>query len=468
MRPNGREPTVSVVELDEVEDGAAARSRGARGPLWGWARRRPVLAAVAGTLAVGLLVGFVLVAPHVAADRERVAVLEPAAFDGAVHSLARAPRERWSAPAASAMAPVLVGDVVVVAQDSPVLHLAGLDVVTGKPLWRTEAIGTTAAPVQGCVESAARLACIVGLRGRGERPPSRVVLVDVGTGRVLADHPVQGRWVEIEAVDDDVVLAGWVPAGMGVVRVDPTSGAQEWTTPPSDRAHPRATGNIGLAVAGRVVVASSFPAQMAIDAADGHPLPVAISDDLVRLRPDGVYVRTRFESRAGGVSATSVLMDGAGRVVRTARGEAVIPAVHDPASPRVLTVEATRGGVGVRAYTDGAAPLWRAAEPAGWVVADAGGRVVVERNGSLVGLDAASGERVWQRPAGVESRSAFSDGDRVAVLVNLPGSESGMAALRLADGDREWQVALPTGTRRVVRLGAELYALSTDRLVALR
>lgn len=457
-----------MVLLEDEQD-ADPRAADDSRTLWSWVRHRPLLAAVGGCLTLALAVAFVVVAPRLTAGRERTAVLSAATFEGAVHSLAHPLRERWSVAADSSVVPVLVGDTLVVATDDPPHHLAGVDVVTGERLWERGPFGSAGSPVQDCVARGGSVACVAGRPGRGTDPPSSLVLVDTTAGRVLATHDVPGRWGEIAAVGRDVVLAGWVPDGLGVVRVDPRTGEVRWEAPPSDRAHPRDTGNITLAASGDVVVASSFPSQLALHATDGSALPLDDTDDVVRLRTDGTYVRTRYLSTAGSIAAASRVTDGTGQVVLTTQGEALEPSVDDPRSPRVLTIEEVDGAVAVRAYLGRATePSWVATEPAGSVVLDAGGRVLLGREESLVGLDAATGRRVWQRPVAVEPRAVFSDGSRVAVPVRMPEGGRGIAAFRLDDGDQVWRVQLPDDTRRVVRLGAQLYVLADDRVVALR
>ncbi|ROS31027.1 putative pyrroloquinoline-quinone binding quinoprotein [Cellulomonas sp. PhB150] len=456
-----------LLDDDEQDDGSRAADDAPR--LWAWARRRPLVAVIGGCSALVLVAAFVVVAPRLTAGRERTAVLSAASFEGAVHSLAHPLEERWSVAADSSVVPVLVGDTLVVATDDPAHHLAGIDVVTGERLWDRGPFGSAGSPVQDCVALGGSVACVAGRPGRGSDPPSSVVLLDATAGRVLAAHDVPGRWGEIAAVGRDVVLAGWVPDGLGVVRVDPRTGAVRWAAPPSDRAHPRDTGNITLAASGDVVVASSFPSQLALHATDGTALPLDDADDVVRLRTDGTYVRTRYLSNAGSIAAASRVTDGTGQVVLTTQGEALEPSVDDPASPRTLTVEEVDGAVAVRAYLGRSTEAsWLATEPAGSVVLDAGGRVLLEREESLVGLDAATGRRVWQRPVAVEPRGVFSDGSRVAVPVRMPDGSRGIAAFRLDDGDQVWRVTLPDDTRRVVRLGAQLYVLADDRVVALR
>jgi len=455
--------------LLEDEQAGPARPVDEPSRLWSWARRRPVPAALGSAVVLALVVAFVVVAPRLTAGRERTAVLSAAAFDGAVHSLARPLQERWSVVADNSVVPVLVGDTLVVATDDPAHHLAGIDVVTGERLWEQGPFGSAGSPIQDCAALGGRVACVAGRAGRGSDPPSSLVVVDATAGRVVAVHDVPGRWGEIAVVGRDVVLAGWVPDGLGVVRVSPDDGRVRWEAPASDRAHPRDTGNITLAAAGKVVVASSFPSQLALHADDGTALPLDDTDDVVRLRSDGTYVRTRYLSSAGSIAAVSRITDDTGRIVLTTQGEALEPTVDDPASRRILTVEEVDGAVAVRAYLGRAEkPTWLATEPAGSVVLDAGGRVLLEREQALVGLDATTGRRVWQRPVAVEPRGVFSDGARVVVPVRMPGGGRGIAAFRLDDGDQVWQVELPDDTRRVVRLGAQLYVLADDRVVALR
>jgi len=468
MGPQGRDRQVQMVLLEDEQAVDGSRPGGGD-PLWGWVRRRPLLAGIGGACALILLAAFVVVAPRLTAGRERSAVLGAAEFDGAVHSLGHVPQERWSIAATSSIVPVLVGDTLVVATDEPAHHLAGYDVVTGERQWEQGPIGGRGAPIQDCAALGGRVACVAGLPGRGAAPPSTVVVLDTTAGRVVASHAVPGRWVEIAAVGRDVALAGWVPEGLGVVRVDPDDGRVVWHAEPAHGAHPRDTGNIGLAAAGEVVVATSFPSQLALAADDGSALPVDETDDVVRLRDDGTYVRTRYLSNAGAIAAVSRVTDGEGRVLLTTQGEALEPAVHDPASARILTIEDVGGAVAVRSYPAGQGdPAWKVTEPGGRVVLDAAGRVLLEREGALVGLDAATGRRVWQRPVDADPRGVFSDGTRVVVPVRMPGGGRGLAAFRLDDGDLVWRVALPDGTRRVVQLGAQLYVLADDRVVALR
>jgi hypothetical protein len=208
-------------------------------------------------------------------------------------------------------------------------------------------------------------------------------------------------------------------------------------------------------------------------ASDGVVLPMSEADDVVQLRADGVYVRTDFTAHDGAVLARSTFSDASGRVLRTELGDAVELGVRDPASPRSLTVDGTGTAVTMRSYTDGDEPQWTTDDGAGHPVLDVAGRIVLRRGDSLVALDASTGERKWQRPAAAAartsvSRSGYSDGKVVAVVVSGSTTPSGLAAFRLDDGEPQWQIDLPEGTRRVVRLGTQLYVLTGDRLVALR
>jgi outer membrane protein assembly factor BamB len=474
MGPQGRGRPMQVVELDEAEQYSAASLDDPRaGPLWDWLHQRPWLALTAGAFVAALLVSFVVVAPQFSANRERLGVLGAAEFDGAVRSLSHAPRERWSAVASPSMRPLLAEDVVVVAVDDPTSRLVGLDAITGDVRWELGPFTTDGAPIQECTVAGSRVVCILGLGGRGLRPPSRLVVIDPAAGGVEAIHEIEGRWVEIAAAGDDVVLAGWLPDGLGVVRVDPSGGVVRWRADTSSRAHPRASANVGLVVAGGTVLASSSPSYLVLRLDDGRELPLDVADDLVRLRADGVYVRTRYMVRAGAVGATSTLTDANGQVLATLQGEGVEPTVRDPSSPRQLTVEGTTEDAVLRAYLDGSEPAWESDDGAGSVLLDAGGRVLLRNEAALVALDASTGTRAWQlpivgQPRTMLSRGVFTDGERVAVLAAQLDGPPGLAAVRLDDGESLWQVVLPDDTRRVLRLGTQLYVQADERLVALR
>jgi len=482
MGPQRRGQELLLVQVDEDERRPPARLADGTHALVSWSARHRASAAGLAVAAVLVLVWLVVMVPRVVSERERRDVLGAGAFTDAVRSLRQAPREVWRVPARAGFTPVLAGDAVVVSSDGRILD--AVDVVTGDVRW-TRAVAPQGATVRDCVTTDDRLVCLVGASGRRTVTATHVVALAPTTGEVLLDTDVPGAWVAMGADGGDVLLAGWPldEVAIAVVRLDGDTGAERWRASSDSGVGLREARNLDLAVAGQVVLATAVPARLVLDARDGRSLdgersPAAAptsQDDAVRLRPDGTVVGIRYHLHDGIVGARSVLRDGTGRRLALVDGEAVSPAVVDDAGiHRVLTVERGNGVLMLRAYERpwGTDATWTTVEPDAQVVADAGDRVVLVRTTSLVGLDAATGTRVWQRPveavAGDGPAAVFCDGHRIALMVREADGSPALAAFSLADGDLSWQVGLPAGTVRVVRAGSQLYALTADSLVALR
>jgi len=483
-RGRGEGRGLLLVQVDEDESEPRARLADGTHALVSWSGRHHALAAGVGLVtALGLVLLLVLV-PRVVAERERRDVLGAGAFTGAVRSLRQAPREVWRVPARAGFTPIVVGDTVVASSDGRTLD--AIDAVTGDVRW-TRALGGVGATVRDCTIADDRLVCLVGSSGRGTDGPAHVVALAPATGAVLLDAEVAGAWVALVGLGHDVLVAGW-PAdavALAVVRLDGGTAAVRWRASSDSGVGMRGARSLDLATAGGVVLASALPARLVLDARDGRSLDGVLTsaaapsshDDNVRLRTDGVVVGIRYRLHDGIVGARSMLRDSSGRRLALVDGEAVAPTIVDDAGEaahRVLTVERGNGVLTLRAYDRpwGTDATWQTIEPDAQVVADAGGRVVLMRTTSLVGLDAVTGTRVWQRPVVAVTAdgpaSVFSDGRRIAIVVRQDDGSLALAAFSLADGDLAWQVGLPTGTVRVLRAGAQLYAQTVDRLIALR
>ncbi|WP_029288932.1 PQQ-binding-like beta-propeller repeat protein [Cellulomonas sp. HZM] len=462
-------PSMTVVDLEESPGARASRRTGERAwptdaPLARFVhlhRRRFAAVAALVALVVG---GVLVVGPRVTAGAERRDVLAAAAFASGVRSLAHPLRERWRADVGDAFDPVLVGATLVVPDPDDGRGVVGLDVVTGERLWgrALDAFG----PVQGCVEVAARVACLAGLDGRADLPPAVLSVLDAGDGELVATHELVGRWSAIASADEDVVLAGWLPVGLRVERLDPISAAPRWTSPSRTTDNPRAQGGVSLDVGAGVVVATSSPERLLLDARTGESR-VADDDDEIRVRPDGTVLRTRTSPTRRGYAISTTVMwpTGSTPATTTALGRAALVAVDDRARPGVVTLEPRRRGLVVRQYAPGSNdPTWSSDEVGGSVVANLRDRVVLRRASALVALDAASGQRVWQRPSDDADGAVLSDGSRLAVV----GAQRTLVVLRLDDGSDAWSQELPAGTDAVVTIGSQAYATGRGVLVALR
>lgn len=464
------------------------RMRAGTARLSSWAARRPARAVVAcvGVLAV-LLTASVGV-PRWAGSHERGTVLQAAPFPGAVHPLASAPRERWSATVDGSVAPVLAGDVVVVVTDVDEVgrRIVGLDVVEGDERWSLALDDALVPQTVLCRELDAQLVCVVAPPAPSdssrlvpgpddpEAGASVVLRIDPADGRVLSRSEIAGWVVATAQSGADLVVATYAWGLLAVRRLDPSTGATRWETQRWSTFHSAGSSRVRLVAAGGLLMATGNEVTLLLDASTGERVPrprgSAVSDQ-VRLLGDGTLVRTRFQVRESGVDAVSELTT-ASTPATTVRGSLVEPGVSDGASGLVFTASGlTEGPVGgrVRAYAPGSADVvWQAPEAAPEVAADVAGRVVVRAGDALVGLDARTGARVWRTSLGPTTGRAFTDGERLVVERDTAGAVPVLTAVSLDDGSTLWDAPLPVDAPRPVRLGSHLYAVGDSRLVALR
>ncbi len=467
------------------------RQRSAR--VGAWAVRRPVQAALAAATALALAATVVVGVPRWSAGYERAAVLGAVAFPGAVRVLDEPPRARWSAAVDGAVAPVLVGDVVVVAAGSADVdrRLLGLDVVTGATRWSVPLGAALDPQTVLCRGLDERLVCVVGPPPPSDRRrfvpdetdragqgtgASTLLALDPRTGVVLAHHRIEGWTVATAAAGSDLVVATYAWGMVTVRRLDPTTAAVRWETQRWTTFQSAGNSQVRLVAAGGLVTAVGNEVSIVLDARTGERLPrrpgASVADE-TRLLDDGTLVRVRYRSRGPDAGAVSELSTGSGGPWVSVRGALVVPGASDGTSGLVFTASGLTGGPlagRVRAFVLGdGEPAWRALTPAPEVAVDAADRVVLRGSGALVGLDAASGEQLWRVDLAATSIGrTFTDGEHVLVEHRRADGATALLAVALADGSAAWQVPLPADAPRVQRLGTHLYALGDHLLVALR
>ena len=450
-----------------------------------WAARRPA-AAVAATVAVVTLVAVaVLAGPRWLDARDRAEVLGAAAFDGAVHSLRQAPQVRWSARIDGAVAPVLVGDVLVGAAgsvDGGDRRLVGLDAVTGEARW-TVPLGADPVPdTVMCRATGDVLACVSGPVSTSDRndvasdPPVPVGVgtlwaIDPADGTVLASHPIDGWLVATTTLGPDLVVATYASGLLSVHRINPVTDDRVWETPRFVSARTPQNGRIRLVAGGGLVMASGNDSTLLLDASTGVRVERstdALGADESRLLPDGTLVRSRYRLLDSAIVSRTSLSDGLGEPWLTAEGSALSDDASDGSSGLVLTSDGL-GVDGISAYRRGVdEEVWHSSTKATRVSVDAAGAIVVRNGGTLAGLDATDGSVSWAHNLGAISGTAATDGQRVVVLSGGVDDHPVLTALDLHDGRTVWELPLPQGTRRVIQLGTQLYAVGDDGLAALR
>ena len=450
-----------------------------------WASRRPAIAGVVSVVVAALLAVVVLAGPRWLVARERAHVLGPAAFAGAVHSLRSAPQALWTADVDGGVAPMLVGDVLVVTAgsvDAGDRRIVGLDAVSGETRW-TVRLGTDPVPdAVMCRSTGTLLACVVGPAPTPDprdlaQVPDGIVgaaalwAIDPTDGAVRSRHTIAG-WVQsTAAAGSDLVVASYAYGQLTISKMDPVTARAVWVTKRVAPARTSTNDRIRLIVGGGLVMATGNDSTILLDGATGerqaHSVE-ALGVDETRLTGDGTLVRVKYRLQGSAIVARSSLSTGLGKPWLTAEGSLLSVDVSDRSSGLTFT-SGGEGVDGVSAYRAGTpSQVWHTTSMATRVSVDAAGRVVLRNGGTLAGLDVGSGAVMWVRDLGGVSGPAVSDGRRMAVLTGAIDDRRVLVALDLGTGEVDWQLPLPGGTTRVVQVGTQLYALGDDVLVALR
>jgi outer membrane protein assembly factor BamB len=477
------------VSLDEDEAPGVDVVPSGSERLRGWVVRRPGAATAAAIVVVVLLATALVGVPRWSAGQERADVLGAAAFPGAVRTMADAPRARWTVAVDGSVTPVLVGDVIVATVGAPGAErsLVGLDAVGGEQRW---AVPLRESPVPEnvlCRPLGGQLVCVVGPAPPTDQqllePPdatadggdAAVLVIDPTDGTVRSRSVTPGWVVATAQAGSDLVVATYAWGMLTVRRLDPATGVARWQTQRWSTFQSASNGRVSMTAAGGLVLAAGNDVTLVLDATTGKRLPRqagATVADQTRLLDDGTLVRTRYRLRDAGVDAVSELSTGEGATWGSVQGVLAQPAASDGTSGLVFGaggLSAQSSGGRVRAYDRATGEsVWLAEAPASEVAVDASDRVVLRGGSDLVGLDAATGAQVWMREFGPSVRRTFTDGRRVVVEHETADGTPVLTAVSLDRGTDVWEAPFPGGTSRAVRLGAHLYALGDDTLVALR
>jgi len=351
--------------------------------------------------------------------------------------------------------------------------VVALDVQTGQDRWSTpltdadavlaqrggRSSTTSCAPVPGEQE---RVAClvsdaVVGTRPRGSltltRPPSasRVVVIDIADGRVVADHPAPAA-LRFAVLPGLVVVAAPGRDGHAEVTAqDLLTGEVRWhhTSPPTEQdLTGDAAGDVAgfglLALDGLVAVVEAS----SVTLLDADGTVARERERFDRLTRDGAG--TRLEVLSGYLAfrpVTSIVRPG--RPDRHIPGRLVQRAVDDGSLPSVELVEGSR--IQGRDALTGEG-RWQADQ-------DTIGPVLVLRGlvyctsgdgaGEVVAIDGRTGTVVWSVEVGTyDQRVRLMTDGRVLLVTLTPevGTDAGsITAFSLDDGERLWRVPLPGG-----------------------
>nr|WP_297425606.1 PQQ-binding-like beta-propeller repeat protein [uncultured Actinotalea sp.] len=467
---------VEVVDDAPAEDGRR-RARSARspaeaaGPAARWPARRWWVVALLGVLVVGLVGAARASAAADRRDDDDVARL--AGRSGFTASLREPLEELWRARAR------LVGagaDVVVLVEGtSQSAQLVGRDAGTGDVRW--SAAWAAPADVLGCDEAAGMLLCEVAGFGYGSpntdemlgEVPGRLLVVDPTTGAVVDEQELDGRTVGWAVAADDVVVARREGASLTVVRQrfarspappDAASAELVWTVrlPLPDGV---TANQLTLRVDHGTVVVEGVVGAV-LDAGDG-----AVLVPPSRTAEPGLPVRV--EASASGAlvhrgerSATWFDRRSAPRASQDVAGAPVEQAPDDGSSPGVALVD--RDGLLVAVDAASGTVLWEREEAAWRRVARVDGTVLVVEPGAVTAVEATTGEERWSRPLAASwTERAPGVGDlvldarRVLLGTELTGDRP--VAVELAGGVQTW--VGPAALRGVLRPGTGAAVLLT-------
>ncbi len=412
--------------------------------------------------------------------RDRAADARVAQLPGVLPLVGPDLRERWRVEAADVelltQGAEVAGHLVGVrTRPDGAQSVVGLDPSTGALAWSTALTGpdpvlavrgaraspTACRPVPA---AASQVACLVsdvvlgiGVQGRLTltRPPaeSRVVLVDAGSGRVLADHGAPSALTFV-VVGGLAVVARPGPDGHAEVAAqDLRTGTVVWRhRSPRPAVDPAGdvSGFALLSLGDDVGVVESAAQITLLSSADG----------------DVTRERTRFDRLSRDEAGTRVeLLTGYGSrrlvttILRADEPEVAVPGrlVHRSVDDGSLVgVELTEGSQMQARDASTGEVLWEADRHTSGPVLVLRGRVYCtsgDSPGGLVAYDGRTGAPVWSASVGTYDQLARLMTDGRVLLVGLTpgdGSATGtLAAFALADGRALWHVPLPGGLHEV-------------------
>lgn len=351
--------------------------------------------------------------------------------------------------------------------DTGPVAVHALDAATGREVWRTELVDGTTRPEPElerpgdmlapwtdsgrCLAPPGRtdvVACSVHdgsmvwtTDGTRDVPPStvRTVVLDTTDGTVLTDlADVTGDLTDTLSfafLGDLLVLALPGDDGAEVVAVR-TDGEEVWRRTLDgwdDTVFVDGTG------AGVVLVRSTDEALLVDD--EGRTVrtvPMRPAEGLwaAPTLPD-VLLIDNGDDEGRGTSVTVLRPDGD----VTVEGYPVSATVDDGSVPGLL-LTSLDGSAGIAAWDADGDRLWTAEKLSGWNALVVDGLVVTESEGTLVALDARTGEERWR--VSRVSALPMTDGRHVVVLTH-EGLETSVVAYDLHSGDEVWRVPAPDG-----------------------
>lgn len=480
MAADGTRPVEMLEEGAAGRHGAAPAVADQGAPGSPEERRRRRVVAVAGA---ALAVALVAVAAAVTVTQQRDEARRRAELEAlgwVLPTLDGPLEEAWRT---SAGWPVTVTDRVVVLADTAGLGLlTAVDLGTGAVVWERRPTG----PTEGCTAAAPTgdsdaasgpprggvLVCVPATNEvRGAPVPglvTRVVAVDPDTGAELAARDVAGSVLLRRGVGDDVVV-GYVhdDGALGLVRWSPQVDELRWTY----------RGDPGLLPDGRFgawgyrvtegVLTLQGTDRVAVDLGTGAAVAPDEADLWLERHalPDGA--RAFWHADAGGVVLDGRVVDGDGERFALP-GVPWVGDQDDGSDPGILVVQeaAESGLVGLDAGTG--ERVWELpGRYWAWAPLRLDGRAVAEGPGQVVLLDLDDGAVVWRRQAAVTTPAVLTDGRLVLVPVTIRG-RGYLAALELGSGVEAWRVPAPVDVVEVRVAGPVVLLVGEAKVVALR
>lgn len=308
-------------------------------------------------------------------------------------------------------------------------------------------------------DPAQQVACLVsdalvGTSARGRRtlarPPasSRVVVVDVADGRVIADRPAPAALTFALVGDLIVVAAPGLDGQAEVTAQDLLTGEVRWryttSRPDVDRAGD--VSGFEVVALGDLVGVVDAGFSVTVLAADGSVVRARERYD--RLTRDAAS--TRLEVLSGRLAfrpVTTIVQPG--RDDRRIPGRLVHRVVDDGSLPGVELIEGSR--MQARDATTGEL-AWQADRHTSGPVVVLDGRVYCtsgDTAGEVVAFDGRTGSVVWSAEVGTFDQLARLMTDGRVLLVGLTpevdAAAGSLTALSLAHGERLWRAPLPAG-----------------------
>ncbi|WP_250444213.1 PQQ-binding-like beta-propeller repeat protein [Actinotalea sp. C106] len=314
-----------------------------------------------------------------------------------------------------------------------------------------------------------------GPRADGDAKAVRLVALDLETGETLQEAVLDGERIVLQPVEEDVVVATGTEEGyLEARRWRPATGELVWSYrsestvlgPAASSVRSVSSDAEHLEIRGSRTVTISMETGEEVEAREWGGAGAGPRGTYEVPLPGGRTYLWPAPASQDGSGPEGVVTDADGEELYSVPGTVDASSVDDGSAAEVLLVHAVEDGSLLGLDLATGEQLWEAAGSR-WAVVRFDGRVVTSGIGAdgreVTGaIDLRTGEVLWEVAA---AASTVTDGRRV--LAVTPGGGPRVTALSVVDGSEAWSIPLPPGSGWITMVGEAVVVRTDTGLVGL-